>query len=71
MAQAFQVTPEFIEAEMKRFIFNGKLNAKIDRVSGTIHTNPPDSRAAKMRQALKGGELLVTRLQKLGRILSA
>jgi 26S proteasome regulatory subunit N7 len=71
MAQAFRVTPEFIEGEVKRFIFTGKLNAKIDKVSGTIHTNPPDSRAAKMRQALKGGELLVTRLQKLGRILSA
>lgn len=42
-----------------------------DKVSETIHTNPPDSRAARMREALKGGELLVTRLQKLGRILSA
>jgi 26S proteasome regulatory subunit N7 len=71
MAAAFGVTTKFIEDEMKRFIFNRKLNAKIDRVNGTIHTNPPDSRAAKMREALRGGELLVTRLQKLGRILSA
>lgn len=71
MAQAFNVTDEFIEREMRRFISNRKLNAKIDKVSGTIHTNPPDSRAAKMRQALRGGEVLITRLQKLGRILSA
>ena len=71
MAQAFQVTPEFIEAEMRRFIFGRKLNAKIDRVSGTIHTNPPDSRTDKMREALRKGEVLVTRLQKLGRLLSA
>lgn len=71
MAQSFQVTDKFIEDEMRRFIFNRKLNAMIDRVSGTIHTNPPDSRAAKMREALRGGEVLVTRLQKLGRILSA
>ncbi|KAK8884669.1 26S proteasome non-ATPase regulatory subunit 6 [Tritrichomonas musculus] len=71
MAQAFKVTDEFIEKEMRRFISNRKLNAKIDKVSGTIHTNPPDSRAAKMRQALRGGEVLITRLQKLGRILSA
>jgi 26S proteasome regulatory subunit N7 len=70
MANSFGVTPQFIEAEMKRFISNRKLNAKIDRVTMTIHTNPPDSRAAKMREALRGGELLVTRLQKLGRILS-
>jgi 26S proteasome regulatory subunit N7 len=71
MAASFGVTAEFIEAEMRRFISNRKLNAKINRVTGTIHTNPPDSRAAKMREALRGGELLVTRLQKLGRILSA
>lgn len=71
MAQSFKVTDDFIESEMRRFISNRKLNAKIDRVSGTIHTNPPDSRAAKMRAALKGGEVLITRLQKLGRILSA
>ena len=71
MAKSFRVTGQFIEAEMRRFIFNRKINAKIDKVSETIHTNPPDSRAAKMREALKGGELLVTRLQKLGRILSA
>jgi 26S proteasome regulatory subunit N7 len=71
MAQAFDVTPEFIEQEMRRFIFSRKLNAKIDRVSGTIHTNPPDSRATKMREALKRGEVLATRLQKLLRLLSA
>ena len=71
MAQAFQVTPDFIESEMRRFIFGRKLNAKIDRVTGTIHTNPPDSRSDKMREALKKGEALVTRLQKLGRLLSA
>ncbi|KAH0787216.1 26S proteasome non-ATPase regulatory subunit 6 [Histomonas meleagridis] len=71
MAQAFRVTPQFIEAEMRRFISSNKLSARIDRVSGTIHTNPPDSRATKMREALKGGEILISRLQKLGRILSA
>ena len=71
MAQQFRVTDAFIEGEIRRFIYNRKLNAKIDKVSGTIHTNPPDSRAAKMREALKGGEVLITRLQKLGRILSA
>ena len=71
MAKSFRVTAEFIQAEMRRFIFHRKINAKIDKVRETIHANPPDSRAARMREALKGGELLVTRLQKLGRILSA
>ena len=71
MAQAFNVTDDFIEQEMRRFIFSRKLNAKIDKVAGTIHTNPPDSRAAKMSEALKRGEVLATRLQKLLRLLSA
>lgn len=71
MAQAFKVTSEFIESEIRRFIACNKLNAKIDRANRTIHTNPPDSRATKMREALKGGEILISRLQKLGRILSA
>lgn len=71
ISETFGVTDDFIEKEMRRFIFCRKIDAKIDRVNGNIHTNPPDNRAAMMREALKRGEVLVTRLQKLGRILSS
>lgn len=71
MAETFGVTDEFIETEMRRFIFCRKIDAKIDKVHGNIHTNPPDSRAAMMRETLKRGEALIIRLQKLSRILSS
>lgn len=71
MTREFKVSQKYIEDEVLRFIFSRKLNAKIDRVRGIIITNQSDGRAAKMREALKRGEVLVARLQKLGRLLSA
>lgn len=39
MAQAFGVTPDFIDRELVDFIVAGRLPAKIDKVSGVIETN--------------------------------
>jgi 26S proteasome regulatory subunit N7 len=57
---SFGVTPDFIEAEMRRLISSRKLNSKIGRLTGTIHTTPLVIRAAQMREALRRAELLVT-----------
>lgn len=36
MAEAFGVSNEFIDRELSNFIYNGKLNCKIDKVNGVI-----------------------------------
>jgi 26S proteasome regulatory subunit N7 len=39
MANAFGVSPEFIDKELSDFIVGGRLTAKIDKVAGVIETN--------------------------------
>lgn len=39
MAQAFGVSDDFIDKELSTFIYNGKLNCKIDKVSGVIESS--------------------------------
>ena len=42
MASAFGVSGDFIDRELSTFIYNGKLNCKIDKVSGVIESNRPN-----------------------------
>lgn len=43
MAASFGVTPAFLDAELSRFIANGRLACKMDKVSGIIETTRPDN----------------------------
>jgi len=45
MANAFGVSGDFIDRELSTFIYNGKLNCKIDKVSGVIESNRPNRKA--------------------------
>jgi 26S proteasome regulatory subunit N7 len=42
MARAFGVTQEFLDSELSNFIYNGKINCKIDKVQGVIESNRPN-----------------------------
>ncbi len=44
MAEAFGVTPAFIDKELSRFIAAGRLHCKIDKVNGIVETNRPDNK---------------------------
>ncbi|PRQ17068.1 putative proteasome component (PCI) domain-containing protein [Rosa chinensis] len=44
MAKAFDLTVNFIDLELSRFIAAGKLHCKIDKVSGVLETNRPDAK---------------------------
>jgi len=70
MALEFGVTPEFIDAELSRFISAGRLHCKIDKVAGVVETNRPDTRNAQYQKTIKHGDLLLTRVQKLSRIIN-
>eukprot|EP00197_Chlamydomonas_leiostraca_P006357 CAMPEP_0202865208 /NCGR_PEP_ID=MMETSP1391-20130828/5343_1 /ASSEMBLY_ACC=CAM_ASM_000867 /TAXON_ID=1034604 /ORGANISM="Chlamydomonas leiostraca, Strain SAG 11-49" /LENGTH=387 /DNA_ID=CAMNT_0049545013 /DNA_START=77 /DNA_END=1240 /DNA_ORIENTATION=+ len=69
MAAAFDVTPEFVDAEVSELIVGGRLNAKIDKVSGVIETCRPDARSALYAESLKKGDLLLNRIQKLSKVI--
>jgi len=70
MAKAFGVTPEFIDRELARFIAAGRLHAKIDKVNGIVETNRPDSKNQQYQNAIKQGDLLLNRIQKLSRVIN-
>jgi len=46
MASAFNVSGDFIDKELSTFIYNGRLNCKIDKVAGVIESNRPNKKVA-------------------------
>ncbi|VDL86419.1 unnamed protein product [Schistocephalus solidus] len=43
MAATFGVTMPFLDTELSRFIANGRLACKIDKVAGIVETTRPDN----------------------------
>lgn len=70
MAESFGVTEEFIDKELSRFIANGRLNCVIDKVDGIVETNRPDAKNAQYQSAIKQGDALLNRIQKLSRVMN-
>ncbi|RKO99701.1 LOW QUALITY PROTEIN: hypothetical protein CXG81DRAFT_30144 [Caulochytrium protostelioides] len=70
MAASFGVSEPFIDADLARLIAAGRLNAVIDRVAGIVETNRPDAKNAQYQAAIKQGDVLLSRLQKLERVIA-
>ncbi|CAH0564759.1 unnamed protein product [Brassicogethes aeneus] len=70
MAEAFGVSKQFIDQELSTFIASGRLHCKIDRVGGIVETNRPDLKNAQFNSVVKQGDLLLTRVQKLSRVIN-
>ncbi|KAG5185175.1 26S proteasome subunit RPN7-domain-containing protein [Tribonema minus] len=68
MARAFGVGVDFLDAELSRFIAAARLNAQIDKVGGVVETNRPDKKNAQYQAAIKQGDLLLNKIQKLARV---
>ena len=69
MAQAFGISTEFLDVELSNFIYIGKLNCKIDKVSGVIESNRSNKKVALFNDTIKKGDALLNRVQKLARAL--
>jgi 26S proteasome regulatory subunit N7 len=67
MANAFGVSGDFIDKELSTFIYYGKLNCKIDKVSGVIESNRPNRKAELFQNTVQRGDALLNRVQKLAR----
>mmetsp|Transcript_58563 Transcript_58563/g.67644 ORF Transcript_58563/g.67644 Transcript_58563/m.67644 type:complete len:328 (+) Transcript_58563:52-1035(+) len=69
MADAFGVSVEFIDKELSEFIATRRLSCKIDKISGIVESDKADKRNNLYLDALKKGDVLLNKLQKLSRII--
>ena len=69
MAKTFGVASAFLDAELARFVVSGDLNCKIDKVAGIVETIQPDTKNTLYQQTIKKGDVLLNRVQKLGRVI--
>lgn len=69
MAASFGVGTEFLDVQLSRFIAAGRLTAKIDKFGGVVETNRPDWKNASYQEMIQKGDLLLNRIQKLGRVV--
>lgn len=57
-------------SELSRFIAEERLNCVIDKVAGVVLTNKADLRTEQYLAVLKQGDQLITKLHKLGRVIT-
>ena len=69
MATSFGVSTSYLEEQLSKFIAGGRLNAKIDSVGGIVETMKTDWKNARYREMIREGDLLLNRVQKLGRVV--
>ena len=69
MATAFGIRNEFLDTELSNFIYMGRLNCKIDKVSGVIESNRSNRKVMLFNETIKKGDALLNRVQKLARAL--
>ena len=70
MAKAFGVSTDFIDDELSRFISAGRLSCKIDRMNMIVETTRPDTKNFQYQTIIKQGDLILNRIQKLGRVVN-
>ncbi|TPX35310.1 hypothetical protein SmJEL517_g02317 [Synchytrium microbalum] len=70
VADHFGVSEDCIDHHLSSFIASGRLNAVIDKVTGIVETNRPDAKNAQYQSAIKQGDLLLNRIQKLSRVIA-
>ncbi|OUS48924.1 putative proteasome regulatory subunit [Ostreococcus tauri] len=69
MADSFNVSEDFIDRELSHFIVAGRLNCKIDKVSGVLQTNRPDLKNSLYQTLIKDGDALLNNVSKLSRVI--
>lgn len=70
MAEAFGVTEDYMDADLSRYIADGRIHCKIDKVRGIVITNRPDTKNAQYQSVIKHGDILLNRVQKLSRVIN-
>ncbi|KAI8810712.1 26S proteasome subunit RPN7-domain-containing protein [Cladochytrium replicatum] len=70
VAQSFGVSEEYIDADLSRFIASGRIQAVIDKVGGVVETNRADGKNRQYVETIRNGDALLSKIQKLGRVIN-
>lgn len=70
MADQFGVSEDYIENEVSKLIAAKKLNYKIDKMNNTIINVMQKEKSEPFRDVIRHGDLLLTRIQKLSRVIN-
>ncbi|ORY92467.1 proteasome 26S subunit [Leucosporidium creatinivorum] len=69
LSEAFGVGEGWLDGDLASFIALSRLNASIDRVAGIVTTNRPDSKNARYAAVIKQGDVVLTSVQRLSRVV--
>ena len=69
MANVFGVSTNFIDAELSNFISQGRINAKIDKVSGIIECQHNEQNIDLYQTTIRESDILISKIHKLGKLL--
>ena len=69
MAQTFGVSSNFIDKELSAIISEGRIAAKIDKVSGIIDCIQDEPTVSLYHKSLKESDILLAKIHKLSRFL--
>ena len=71
MAFSFGVSQTFIDKELSMIISEGRIGAKIDKVSGIIDCVQDEPTVSLYHKSLKESDILLAKIHKLSRFLEA
>ena len=69
MAKVFGVSTSFIARELSNFISQGRINAKIDKVSGIIECNHNEENVDLYQATIRDSDILISKIHKLSKLL--
>lgn len=69
MASQFGLSSDSVDTDLARFIASGRLLCRIDRVGGVVESSRVDERNVMYSKAIKAGDVLIDRVQKLSRVI--
>ena len=69
MANVFGVSQKFIDDELSNFISQGRINAKIDKVSGIIECSHNEQNVDLYQTTIRESDILISKIHKLSKLL--
>ena len=69
MANVFGVSTSFIDNELSNFISQGRINAKIDKVSGIIECSYNEQNVDLYQNTIRESDILISKIHKLSKLL--
>jgi len=70
MAREFGVSVPFLDREISSYVAAGRLPCKIDKIAGVVETMKADKRNTQYADMLKKGDLLLSRIQMLTKVIT-